>query len=175
MVRRGAPAPWIGRLHQPPESEGPDFDGAAAVAPAPDRGCNRSRKRRYPEAEGTGRDRAGMLAPSHAPGLAAHRPPRVSPRLHAGQRPRLVDRKVIPFFHWHQAVVSLRYFDQGHGIDQAVGQKEAAVSRDRRVAHDVAATGDGPTLESRASRIEAHDRIRGWARLAVPDDILDGR
>src|SRR5438128_4997893 len=96
MVRRGAPAPSIGRLHQPPESEGPDFDGAAAVAPAPDRGCNRSRKRRYPEAEGTARDRAGVLAPSHAPALAAHRHPRVSPRLHAGQRPRLVDRKVIP-------------------------------------------------------------------------------
>src|SRR5712691_4294578 len=72
MVRRGASAPSIGRLHQPPESEGSDFDGAAAVAPAPDRRCNRSRKRRYPEAKGAARDRAGVLAASHARGLYAY-------------------------------------------------------------------------------------------------------
>ncbi len=42
------------------------------------------------------RDRAGVPAASHARGLAAHRPPGVSPRLHARQRPRPVDRKVRP-------------------------------------------------------------------------------
>src|SRR5207248_6667178 len=70
---------------------------------------------------------------------------------------------------------SLRDFDQGHGIDQAVGQHEVAVPRDRGVAHDVATTRDRPALEFFGPGIEAHDRIRGRPGLAVPDDVVDRR
>src|SRR2546426_1873554 len=70
---------------------------------------------------------------------------------------------------------SLRDFDHGHGVDQAVGQHEIAVSRDRGVAHDVATTRDRPTLEFRSFGIEAHDRVRGRPGLAVPDDVVDRR
>src|SRR5207245_7240598 len=70
---------------------------------------------------------------------------------------------------------SLRDFDHGHGVDQAVGQHEIAFSRDRGVAHDVATTRDRPTLEFRSFGIEAHDRIRGRPGFAVPDDVVDRR
>src|SRR5205814_437408 len=45
------------------------------------------------------------------------------------------------------AATSLRDLDQSHGIDQAIGQYEVAIPRDRGVAHDVAATRNGPALE----------------------------
>src|SRR5205809_392507 len=70
---------------------------------------------------------------------------------------------------------SLRDSDERHGIDEAVGQHEVAVPRDRGVAHDVAATWDRPALELLGLGIEAHDRVRCRSRLAVPDGVVDGR
>src|SRR6266576_2575265 len=65
--------------------------------------------------------------------------------------------------------------NQRDRINQAVGQQEVAIRRDRGVAHDVATARDRPSLEFRGLRIESHDRIRGRPGLAVPDDILDRR
>src|SRR5205085_4811433 len=56
-----------------------------------------------------------------------------------------------------------------------VGQQEIAVTRDRRVAHDISAPGDRPALEFFGLGIEAHDGVRGRSRLAVPDDVVDCR
>src|SRR5438552_3892213 len=72
-------------------------------------------------------------------------------------------------------VSSFRDFDEGHGVDQAVCQHEVAIPRDGRVAHDVATPRDRPTLKFLGSGIEAHDRVRGRAGLAVPDDVVDRR
>src|SRR3989442_4829403 len=65
--------------------------------------------------------------------------------------------------------------DQGHGIDQAVGQHEVAVLRHVRVANDVAAARDRPALELLRLGIEAHDGVRPRLGLAVPDDVVDRR
>src|SRR5712691_64561 len=73
------------------------------------------------------------------------------------------------------SATSPRYFDQRHGVDQAVGEDKVAIPRDRGVADDVAATRNGPALEFLRLRIEAHDGIRRGARLAVPDDVVDRR
>src|SRR5437016_14539275 len=51
--------------------------------------------------------------------------------------------------------------NQRDRIDQAVGQQEVAVRRDRRVAHDVATTRDRPSLEFRGLGITAPDRNTG--------------
>src|SRR5947207_11649156 len=65
--------------------------------------------------------------------------------------------------------------NQRDGVDQTVGQHEVAVWRDIGLAHDVAATGDHPSLELLRLRVEAHHRIGRCSGLAVPDDVLDGR
>src|SRR5262249_18429983 len=41
----------------------------------------------------------------------------------------------------------LRNLHQAHGVDEAVGEHEIAILRDVSVAHDVASTGNRPTLE----------------------------
>src|SRR5438046_6424688 len=68
---------------------------------------------------------------------------------------------------------SLRYSDQIHLVDQAVGEDEIAVSRDVGVAHDVAAARNRPALEFLGLGIEAHHRVRRGLGFAVPDDIAD--
>src|SRR3989441_2827007 len=93
--------------------------------------------------------------------------------LRLGLFSRVVRPDRIPIAIWRCS--SLRDLDQGHGIDQAVGQHEVAVPGDRGVAHDVAATRDGPTLEFGSLGIEAHDHIRCRSGLAVPDDVVDRR
>src|SRR6266849_9514963 len=72
------------------------------------------------------------------------------------------------------SATSPRYFDQSHGVDQAVGEDKVTLPRDRVVADDVAATWNSPALESLGLRIEAHDGVRRRAGLAVPDDVIDG-
>src|ERR1700674_1588533 len=67
------------------------------------------------------------------------------------------------------------YFNERHAVDEAVGENEVAARRHRGVAHDIAATRNGPALEFLRLRIEAHDRVRRRAGLAVPDDVVDGR
>src|SRR5262249_44390298 len=73
-----------------------------------------------------------------------------------------------------QLVTSFRDLDQGHGVDQAVGEDEIAVPGDRGVAHDVATARNGPALKLFGLGVEAHDCVRGGPRFAVPDDVVDG-
>src|SRR5215831_17672160 len=64
-------------------------------------------------------------------------------------------------------------FDQGYGVDQAIGQDEVPVPGDRGVADDVAAAGNGPRLELLRLGVETHDSVWRGSRLAVPDDVVD--
>src|SRR5438132_13233351 len=65
--------------------------------------------------------------------------------------------------------------DQRNAVDEAVGEHEIAVARDRGVAHDVAAARDRPALEFAGFGIEANDGVRFRSGFAVPDDVVDGR
>src|SRR3974377_1583466 len=80
--------------------------------------------------------------------------------------------------HWRfRRKASLSFLDRHHcdAVDQAVRQNELAVTSDRSVAHNIAAARNWPSLEFFGRRIEAHDHIRGWVRLAIPDDAVDNR
>src|SRR5437899_4364934 len=104
---------------------------------------------------------------------------------HGGARPPPVRRsktytctrpsRARSAWRWSPGIDLLRERHQGHGIDQAVGQYEVAVGRDRSIAHDVAAARDRPALELLRFGIEAHDGVRPGFGLAVPEDIVDRR
>src|SRR5206468_1415667 len=76
---------------------------------------------------------------------------------------------------WLPGIELLRERHQGHAIDQAVGQHEIAVRRDRSIAHDVAAPRNRPALEFLGLRFEAHHCIRLGFGFAVPEDVVDRR
>src|SRR3569832_1747104 len=65
-------------------------------------------------------------------------------------------------------------FDVDHAdlVDEAVGHYRVAIRQDAHVSHDVAAAGNGPTLEFFRRWIEANDRIRLGIGLVVPDRPL---
>src|SRR5262245_89138 len=125
------------------------------------------------------RGRSGS-APSVAP--VSHRREASAPTLGAAQRN---SRPAPSRSAWLQCLADavatpsllrplLRNLHQAHGVDEAVGEHEIAILRDVSVAHDVASTGNRPTLELLGFRIEPHDCVRLGFGFAVPDNTFDG-
>src|ERR1700758_2539599 len=74
--------------------------------------------------------------------------------------------------HPHGVRAVSSHLDDRDSIDPAAGEDDLSVRRRCHVAHDAAAVGNWPGPECFVTRIEADQRVRIDAGLAVPNDVV---